>query len=178
MFYSWIKTSQVPFSLPVCFHFVDLNFENRLIRAFSSIQFRPYRNVTEFEGQDACGSNSWSIADVEPPSRSTDGKKAEDPGYLIRPLKPWTQYAIMVKTQLSSSDEHQVNGAKSDIIYVRTNAFSELHKSMSHRHNVSFVLDFAFNGNSLDRAFYKASKGLFDWWMLIFCYTTWLVSSK
>uniref|UniRef100_A0A7N5ZXH3 Tyrosine-protein kinase receptor n=1 Tax=Anabas testudineus TaxID=64144 RepID=A0A7N5ZXH3_ANATE len=82
----------------------------------------PYRNVTEFDGQDACGSNSWAIADVDPPSRSTDGKKPEDPGHLIRPLKPWTQYAIMVKTQLSSSDEHQVHGAKSEIIYVRTNA--------------------------------------------------------
>ncbi|XP_029004833.1 insulin receptor b [Betta splendens] len=81
----------------------------------------PYRNVTEFDGQDACGSNSWAIADVDPPSRPTDGKKPDDPGHLIRPLKPWTQYAIMVKTQLSSSDEHQVHGAKSEIIYVRTN---------------------------------------------------------
>uniref|UniRef100_A0A8C3B1M5 Tyrosine-protein kinase receptor n=1 Tax=Cyclopterus lumpus TaxID=8103 RepID=A0A8C3B1M5_CYCLU len=82
----------------------------------------PYKNVTEFDGQDACGSNSWAIADVDPPSRSTDSKKAEDPGHLIRPLKPWTQYAIMVKTQLSASDEDQVHGAKSEIIYVRTNA--------------------------------------------------------
>nr|BAB83667.1 insulin receptor [Paralichthys olivaceus] len=80
----------------------------------------PYKNVTEFDGQDACGSNSWAIADVDPPPR--DGKKAEDPRHLIRPLKPWTQYAIMVKTQLSASDEHQVHGAKSEIIYVRTNA--------------------------------------------------------
>lgn len=92
-----------------------------------SVYSRPYKNVTEFDGQDACGSNSWAIADVDPPSRSTDGKKAEDPGHLIRPLKPWTQYAIMVKTQLSSSDEHQVHGAKSEIIYVRTNASSELY---------------------------------------------------
>uniref|UniRef100_A0AAQ5YTB5 Tyrosine-protein kinase receptor n=1 Tax=Amphiprion ocellaris TaxID=80972 RepID=A0AAQ5YTB5_AMPOC len=82
----------------------------------------PYKNVTEFDGQDACGSNSWAIADVDPPSRPTEGKKGEDPGHLIRPLKPWTQYAIMVKTQLSASDEHQVHGAKSEIIYVRTNA--------------------------------------------------------
>lgn len=94
-----------------------------LTRCVSS---RPYRNVTEFDGQDACGSNSWVIADVEPPSRpTTDGKKTENPGYLIRPLKPWTQYAIMVKTQLSASDEHQVHGAKSEIIYVRTNATSK-----------------------------------------------------
>uniref|UniRef100_A0A3Q3ER92 Tyrosine-protein kinase receptor n=1 Tax=Labrus bergylta TaxID=56723 RepID=A0A3Q3ER92_9LABR len=84
----------------------------------------PFQNVTEFDGQDACGSNSWVIADVDPPRRATDGDREQsEPGYLILPLKPWTQYAIMVKTQLSASDEHQVHhGAKSKIIYVRTNA--------------------------------------------------------
>ncbi|KAG9332232.1 hypothetical protein JZ751_015523 [Albula glossodonta] len=82
----------------------------------------PYRNVTEFDGQDACGSNSWVIADVDPPPRATEGKEQQEPGHLIYPLKPWTQYAIFVKTLLSAYDEHQVNGAKSDIIYVRTNA--------------------------------------------------------
>ncbi|XP_075954174.1 insulin receptor a [Anarhichas minor] len=83
----------------------------------------PFQNVTEFDGQDACGSNSWAIADVDPPRRATEGDKEQsEPGHLILPLKPWTQYAIMVKTQLSASDEHQVNGAKSEIIYVRTNA--------------------------------------------------------
>ncbi|KAL2097182.1 hypothetical protein ACEWY4_006389 [Coilia grayii] len=82
----------------------------------------PYANVTEFDGQDACGSNSWVIADVDPPPRATDGKEQADPGYLIKMLKPWTQYAIMVKTQLSASDENQVHGAKSEIIYIRTNA--------------------------------------------------------
>lgn len=87
---------------------------------------RPFQNVTEFDGQDACGSNSWVIADVDPPRRATEGDKEQiEPGHLIMPLKPWTQYAIMVKTQLSASDEHQVHGAKSDIIYVRTNATSE-----------------------------------------------------
>ena len=78
-------------------------------------------NVTEFDGQDACGSNSWVIADVDPPPRD----KENEPGHLIMPLKPWTQYAIMVKTQLSAYDDHQAQGAKSEIIYVRTNATSE-----------------------------------------------------
>ncbi|XP_056148525.1 insulin receptor a [Lampris incognitus] len=83
----------------------------------------PFQNVTEFDGQDACGSNSWVIADVEPPPRATEGSKEQtEPGHLILPLKPWTQYAIMVKTQLSATEEHQVHGAKSKIIYVRTNA--------------------------------------------------------
>lgn len=82
--------------------------------------------MTEFDGQDACGSNSWVIADVDPPPRATEGSKEQnEPGHLILPLKPWTQYAIMVKTQLSASDEHQAHGAKSHIIYVRTNATSK-----------------------------------------------------
>ncbi|MEQ2157456.1 hypothetical protein GOODEAATRI_002063 [Goodea atripinnis] len=78
-----------------------------------------FMNVTEFDGQDACGSNSWVIADVDPPRRATEADKDQiEPGHLILPLKPWTQYAIMVKTQLSASDEHQVHGAKSEIIYI------------------------------------------------------------
>ena len=81
--------------------------------------------MTEFDGHDACGSNSWVIADVEPPERATENKEPQDPGHLIHPLKPWTQYAILVKTQLSASDEHQAHGAKSQIIYVRTKATSE-----------------------------------------------------
>lgn len=121
----FIDTIHSPFVLVDPFCLISL--------LISSICSRPYKNVTEFDGQDACGSNSWAIADVDPPSRSTDGKKADDPGYLIRPLKPWTQYAIMVKTQLSAFDEHQVNGAKSEIIYVRTNASS---KSLFKKHTL------------------------------------------
>ncbi|KAM9460613.1 insulin receptor b [Clarias gariepinus] len=78
----------------------------------------PYQNVTEYDGQDACGSSSWMIIDVEAPDRTPDTKR--DPGALLVQLKPWTQYAIMVKTQLSVSDDQQVQGAKSKIIYVRT----------------------------------------------------------
>uniref|UniRef100_A0A8C7J4Z1 Tyrosine-protein kinase receptor n=1 Tax=Oncorhynchus kisutch TaxID=8019 RepID=A0A8C7J4Z1_ONCKI len=77
----------------------------------------PYPNVTEFDGQDACGSN-WVIIDLDPPLTIL----LFLPGTLILALKPWTQYAIMVKTQLSASDEHQVLGAKSKITYVRTDA--------------------------------------------------------
>ncbi|CAH2293278.1 insulin receptor isoform X1 [Pelobates cultripes] len=81
----------------------------------------PYQNVTEFDGQDACGSNSWTVVDVDPPLRSTDGKTQTSPGWLLRGLKPWTQYAVFVKTLVSSSDERRTYGAKSDIIYIRTN---------------------------------------------------------
>ncbi|KAI3374266.1 hypothetical protein L3Q82_006113 [Scortum barcoo] len=91
--------------------------QHKLVALFSTV-------LLLYKGYfDACGSNSWVIADVDPPRRATEGDKEQfEPGHLILPLKPWTQYAIMVKTQLSASDEHQVHGAKSKIIYVRTNA--------------------------------------------------------
>ncbi|CAI5799218.1 insulin receptor [Podarcis lilfordi] len=78
----------------------------------------PFRNVTEFDGQDVCGANSWTVMDVEPPPRNSDTK----PGHLLRGLKPWTQYAIFVKTLITHSDERKSYGAKSEIIYVQTNA--------------------------------------------------------
>uniref|UniRef100_A0A8C5SNX4 Tyrosine-protein kinase receptor n=1 Tax=Laticauda laticaudata TaxID=8630 RepID=A0A8C5SNX4_LATLA len=81
----------------------------------------PFRNVTEFDGQDVCGSNSWTVVDIEPPSRASDAK-IKDPGYLMRGLKAWTQYAIFVKTLVTHTDEQKIYGAKSEIIYIRTNA--------------------------------------------------------
>ncbi|KAF7242974.1 Insulin receptor [Varanus komodoensis] len=82
----------------------------------------PFRNVTEFDGQDVCGSNSWTVVDIDPPPRPTDGKPASHPGWLLRSLKAWTQYAIFVKTLVTYSDERKTYGAKSEIIYVQTNA--------------------------------------------------------
>ncbi|XP_041424918.1 insulin receptor isoform X1 [Xenopus laevis] len=80
----------------------------------------PFQNVTEFDGQDACGSNSWTVVDMDAPERSADGK-TQSPGCLLRSLKPWTQYAVFVKTLVSGSDEGRTYGAKSKIIYIRTN---------------------------------------------------------
>uniref|UniRef100_A0A8C4R4F3 Tyrosine-protein kinase receptor n=1 Tax=Eptatretus burgeri TaxID=7764 RepID=A0A8C4R4F3_EPTBU len=81
-----------------------------------------YENVTEFDGQDACGSNSWTYIDEEPPAL-TKGNVTNNPRTLIVNLKPWTQYAIFVKAYtLTTSDKGQNHGAKSKIIYVRTNA--------------------------------------------------------
>ncbi|XP_045146250.1 insulin receptor [Echinops telfairi] len=82
----------------------------------------PYQNVTEFDGQDACGSNSWTVVDIDPPPRSNDPKMQSQPGWLMRGLKPWTQYAIFVKSLVTFSDERRTYGAKSDIIYVQTDA--------------------------------------------------------
>ncbi|KAL7980188.1 hypothetical protein Chor_001456 [Crotalus horridus] len=77
-----------------------------------------FRNVTEYDGQDACGSNSWNMVDVDLPSN-----KEDNPGILLQPLKPWTQYAIYVKAvMLTMMENYHPHGAKSEIVYIRTKA--------------------------------------------------------
>ncbi|XDV28919.1 hypothetical protein PO909_032112 [Leuciscus waleckii] len=77
----------------------------------------PFQNITEFDGQDGCGSNSWNMVDVDlPPEKSTD------PGVLLTPLKPWTQYAIFVKAVTLVVEDKHIMGAKSEVVYIRTNA--------------------------------------------------------
>uniref|UniRef100_A0A671XZZ4 Tyrosine-protein kinase receptor n=1 Tax=Sparus aurata TaxID=8175 RepID=A0A671XZZ4_SPAAU len=75
----------------------------------------PFQNITEFEGQDGCGSNSWNMVDVE-----LRPDKDSDPGVLLSSLKPWTQYAIFVKAiTLMVEDKHKPS-AKSKVVYIRT----------------------------------------------------------
>lgn len=75
----------------------------------------PFQNITEFDGQDGCGSNSWHMVDVDLPHDNTD-----DPKVSLQHLKPWTQYAIFVKATTLLMDDKHISGAKSDIIYIRT----------------------------------------------------------
>uniref|UniRef100_A0A5F8H861 Tyrosine-protein kinase receptor n=1 Tax=Monodelphis domestica TaxID=13616 RepID=A0A5F8H861_MONDO len=78
----------------------------------------PFKNVTEYDGQDACGSNSWNMVDVDlPPNKDVK------PGILLQGLKPWTQYAIYVKAvTLTMVENDHIRGAKSEIVYIRTKA--------------------------------------------------------
>ncbi|KAG7216076.1 hypothetical protein INR49_007828 [Caranx melampygus] len=75
----------------------------------------PFQNITEFDGQDGCGSNSWHMVDVDFPQDNND-----DPKVSLQHLKPWTQYAIFVKAITLLMDDKHISGAKSDIIYIRT----------------------------------------------------------
>uniref|UniRef100_A0A672MLS8 Insulin-like growth factor 1 receptor n=1 Tax=Sinocyclocheilus grahami TaxID=75366 RepID=A0A672MLS8_SINGR len=77
----------------------------------------PFQNITEFDGQDGCGSNSWNMVDVDLPQ-----EKSADPGVLLSPLKPWTQYAIFVKAVTLVVVDKHILGAKSEVVYIRTNA--------------------------------------------------------
>ncbi|XP_020797355.1 insulin-like growth factor 1b receptor isoform X2 [Boleophthalmus pectinirostris] len=78
----------------------------------------PYQNITEYEGQDGCGSNSWNMVDVE-----LRQDKDSDPGVLLTNLKPWTQYAIFVKAITLMVEDKQgqtAPSAKSKVVYIRT----------------------------------------------------------
>ncbi|XP_059362480.1 insulin-like growth factor 1 receptor isoform X2 [Carassius carassius] len=77
----------------------------------------PFQNITEFDGQDGCGSNSWNMVDVDLPQ-----DKSTDPGVLLSSLKPWTQYAIFVKAVTLVVEDKHILGAKSEVVYIRTNA--------------------------------------------------------
>lgn len=99
------------------------------ITAMSCVSTSPFQNITEFDGQDGCGSNSWHMVDVDqPPDKNTDPKVS------LQHLKPWTQYAIFVKAiTLQVGDKH-ITGAKSDIIYIRTRPSRK-----SDHHSVSVI---------------------------------------
>lgn len=77
---------------------------------------RPFQNVTEYVGQDACGAHSWNVVDVELPLHSD-----QDPGVALLGLKPWTQYALFVRAiPLTTAEEGRNYGAQSEVVYIRT----------------------------------------------------------
>ncbi|XP_068168131.1 insulin-like growth factor 1a receptor isoform X2 [Antennarius striatus] len=77
----------------------------------------PFQNITELDGRDGCGSNSWHMLDVDLPQ-----DKNIDPNVSIYHLKPWTQYAIFVKAITLQVEDKHITGAKTDIVYIRTRA--------------------------------------------------------
>lgn len=77
---------------------------------------RPFQNVTEYVGQDACGANSWNVVDVELALGSD-----QEPGVALQGLKPWTQYAVFVRAiTLTTAEEGRNHGAQSEVVYIRT----------------------------------------------------------
>ncbi|XP_026071989.1 insulin-like growth factor 1 receptor [Carassius auratus] len=81
----------------------------------------PFQNLTEFDGQDGCGSDSWNMVDVDLQEDQT-----QNPGVTLSMLKPWTQYAIFVKAvtlvveDRDRDKDRQRLGAKSEVVYIRT----------------------------------------------------------
>lgn len=92
---------------------VEILFVN--VIANFCVSTSPFQNITEFDGQDGCGSNSWHMVDVDHPQ-----EKNNDPKVTLQHLKSWTQYAIFVKAITLQVEDKHITGAKSDIIYIRT----------------------------------------------------------
>nr|XP_046250354.1 insulin-like growth factor 1a receptor [Scatophagus argus] len=103
-------------------HTIRLTWESYRVPGFTDFNSfivyykeSPFQNITEFDGQDGCGSNSWHMVDVDPPQ-----DKNTDPNVNLQHLKPWTQYAIFVKAITLQVEDKHITGAKTDIIYIRT----------------------------------------------------------
>nr|WML96173.1 insulin receptor [Colaphellus bowringi] len=90
------------------FHMDD---QRKLLAYIIYIKEAPYRNVTLYDGRDACGQDDWRVVDV--PNRE-DEQPINQP---LPSLKPYTQYAFYVKTYTIASEK---NGSQSEIQYFRT----------------------------------------------------------
>lgn len=67
--------------------------------------------------------------------------KDVEPGILLHGLKPWTQYAVYVKAvTLTMVENDHIRGAKSEILYIRTNASgTHARPSLSPPHQLTFL---------------------------------------
>lgn len=73
----------------------------------------PFKNLSIYEGRDACDNDVWYTKDIL-------NKMDKDEDYataLLLNLKPWTQYAVYVQTYTTSSAKY---GAISSIVYFTT----------------------------------------------------------
>ena len=73
----------------------------------------PFQNVSMFEGRDACSDDIWKTRDM----LNTPNKNSSCITSLLVQLRPWTQYAVFVKTYTTSNTQF---GARSKLIYFRT----------------------------------------------------------
>lgn len=72
----------------------------------------PFKNVTMFEGRDACGGDAWTLEDIEDNSRNSTTVT-----HILTQLKPYTQYAYFVRTHTVASEQR---GGLSQIQYFTT----------------------------------------------------------
>lgn len=76
----------------------------------------PNRNVTMYDGRDACGGDGWKVDDVSASTNTSASLKRVYSHYLSQ-LKPYTQYAYYVKTYTIATEK---SGAQSKLTYFVT----------------------------------------------------------
>ncbi|KAG5880193.1 hypothetical protein JTB14_006626 [Gonioctena quinquepunctata] len=89
----------------------QMDDQRKLLAYIIYIREAPYKNVSMYEGRDACGLDEWRVIDV--PSQESQTKISQ----LLPSLKPYTQYAFYVKTYTIASEKR---GSQSEIQYFRT----------------------------------------------------------
>lgn len=84
----------------------------------------PNRNVTMYDGRDACGGDGWKVDDVSASTNNTETSKFNSGRqeknvhtHYLSQLKPYTQYAYYVKTYTIATER---SGAQSNLTYFRT----------------------------------------------------------
>lgn len=73
-----------------------------------------HQNVSIFDGRDACSTNDWSVIEFDD---TTDANSTNEHTHIIPELKPFTQYALYIKTYTIASASR---GAQSAILYFKT----------------------------------------------------------
>ncbi|XP_024944809.1 insulin-like receptor isoform X2 [Cephus cinctus] len=85
----------------------------------------PNRNVTMYDGRDACGGDGWKVDDVgatessdsSVPLGEEDSNHTEYLTHILTQLQPYTQYAYYVKTYTIATER---SGAQSNVSYFTT----------------------------------------------------------
>lgn len=82
----------------------------------------PHRNVTMYDGRDACGGDGWRVEDISadsvlPQSQNGSDRHPEPFSHILTLLKPYTQYAYYVKTYTIATER---SGAQSKLEYFTT----------------------------------------------------------
>ncbi|XP_067209270.1 insulin-like receptor isoform X2 [Linepithema humile] len=82
----------------------------------------PNRNVTMYDGRDACGGDGWRVEDISadsvmPQSPNSTDRHPEPFSHILTLLKPYTQYAYYVKTYTIATER---SGAQSKLEYFTT----------------------------------------------------------
>lgn len=71
----------------------------------------PYKNITLWDGRDACGNDGWLVDDVN------DFTNVDTISFPLTKLEPYTQYAYYIKAYTLATER---TGAQSEIQYFRT----------------------------------------------------------
>ncbi|XP_076235899.1 insulin-like receptor-like [Calliopsis andreniformis] len=77
----------------------------------------PNKNLTMYDGRDACGGDRWKVEDVPPNTNTSLEHSRRVHTYFLSQLKAYTQYAYYVKTYTIATENF---GAQSKLTYFRT----------------------------------------------------------